>query len=755
MSRALVVVESPTKVKTLAKYLGRNFTVKASVGHVMDLPKSKLGVEIGDRFEPVYEVIKGKQKVLKEIRDAAKKADVIYLAPDPDREGEAIAWHIAGDLGLNKKKKLTKAKIYRVLINEITKKGVEEALASPGELNRPRYESQQARRILDRLVGYQVSPILWEKVRRGLSAGRVQSVALRIIVDREREIRKFIPREYWSVEADVSASEPPPFVLHLTTRKGKKIEIVREAEAREIEALLKSLPFVVSDVAVQEKKRTPPPAFTTSKLQQDAARKLGFTAKKTMMVAQQLYEGVELGDEGAVGLITYMRTDSTRLSNDALTAAREFIAKTYGKEFLPEKPRVYKLSKKAQDAHEAIRPSSMLFPPEKVKPFLRKDQFNLYKLIWERFMACQMTEAIYEQTTVDVTSGEFGLRAAGTVLSSEGYMKLYVEPEDPDAEGEESEKLPPLRAGEKLKLEKITPNQHFTKPPPRFNEASLVKELEEDGIGRPSTYASILSTLQDRKYAQKEQLSFLPTDLGFLVSDLLVEHFPDVMNVEFTAKMEEELDQVEEGEKDWQEVLHEFYKPFSRSVRSAKKQMRDVKREETPTEHTCEKCGKPMVIKWGRHGHFLACSGYPECKNTKEFKKTEDGKVHILAQPTTQEICSECKSPMVVKTGRFGKFLACSRYPECKHTSSISTGIKCPEPGCGGDIVERRSRRGKMFYGCSRYPKCKHASWNKPVACPCPTCKAPYLIEKFSKKEGAFIACSNKDCDYKKTSEVA
>ncbi len=754
MSRALVVVESPTKVKTLAKYLGRNFTIKASVGHVMDLPKSKLGVEIGERFEPVYEIIAGKQKIMKEIRDAAKKAEIIYLAPDPDREGEAIAWHIAGDLA-GKKKKLTSAKIYRVLINEITKKGVEAALASPGELNKNRYESQQARRILDRLVGYQVSPILWEKVRRGLSAGRVQSVALRIIVDREREIKKFVPVEYWSVEAEVSASEPPPFLLHLTTRKGKKIEVSRESEALEIEALLKKQSFVVADVQVQEKKRTPPPAFTTSKLQQDAAHKLGFTAKKTMMVAQQLYEGVELGDEGAVGLITYMRTDSTRLSNDSLTAARSFIADTYGKEFVPDKPRFYKLSKKAQDAHEAIRPSSTLFPPEKVKRFLKKDQLNLYKLIWDRYIACQMTEARYEQTTVDVTAGEFGLRAAGTVLSFEGYMKLYIETEDPDAEGEENEKLPPLRVGEKLKLEKIIPGQHFTKPPPRFTEASLVKELEEDGIGRPSTYASILSTLQDRKYAQKDQGRFLPTDLGFLVSDLLVEHFPDVMNVEFTAKMEEELDQVEEGEKDWQEVLHEFYKPFSRAVKSAKKQMRDVKREETPTEHTCEKCGEPMVIKWGRNGHFLACSGYPDCKNTKEFKKTDDGKVHILKQQETTEICSECKSPMVVKTGRFGKFLACSRYPECKHTRSISTGIKCPEPGCGGDLVERRSRRGKMFYGCSNYPKCKHASWNKPVPGPCPQCGAIYLVEKYTKKDGAFVACSNKDCGFRKTPETA
>jgi DNA topoisomerase I len=755
MAKALVVVESPTKVKTLGKYLGRNFKVKASVGHVIDLPKSKLGVVIeDDKFEPVYEVIKGKQKIIDEIKEAAKDVETVYLAPDPDREGEAIAFHIASELK-GKRKKVTQAKIYRILINEITKKGVESALAAPSDLNQFKYESQQARRILDRIVGYQVSPLLWEKVQRGLSAGRVQSVALRIVVDREREISKFVPVEYWSLEAEVKGKNPPPFIVRLVTHKGKKIEVSNEADTKEIEKAITKADFIVQDIQTQQRKRTPPPAFTTSKLQQDASRKLGYTAKRTMMLAQQLYEGVELGEEGAVGLITYMRTDSTRLSNDSLNDARTFITENYGKDFLPDEARVYKLGKKAQDAHEAIRPSSTLWPPEKVKEHLKKDQYNLYKLIWDRYIACQMKDALYDQHTIEVQVGDYGFRAVGTTLKFEGFMKLYVEAMD-EASDEEggAAKLPAVTIGEKLKLEKTIPGQHFTKPPPRFTEASLVKELEEDGIGRPSTYASILSTLQSRKYVVKDQGRFTPTDLGKLISDLLVEHFPEVMNVEFTALMETELDQVEDGEKNWQTVLGEFYKPFSAALKVAKKKMRDIKREETPTDIVCEKCSKTMVIKWGRHGHFLACSGYPECKSTKEFRKSEDGKIEIVPELTTDEICGECKAPMVVKNGRFGKFLACSRYPECKHTRSISSGVKCPEPGCEGDLVERRSRRGKSFYGCSKYPKCTHATWNKPVKQACPQCSNPYLVEKFSKKDGAYLACPKKECGYKKSLEV-
>ena len=756
MSKALVVVESPTKVKTLAKYLGRNFIIKASVGHVVDLPKSKLGIKIGDRFDPQYEIIKGKQKVLDEIKDAAKKVDTVYLAPDPDREGEAIAWHIAEHIraGKGKKKKNETPRIYRVLIDEITKKGVERALASPGELDRARYESQQARRILDRLVGYKISPLLWDKVRRGLSAGRVQSVALRIVCEREREIQKFIPLEYWSIEAQVKASLPPPFLLRLITKDGKKIEIPNGDQAKGIEEELKRCSFVVSDIQKKQRKRTPFPPFTTSKLQQEGARKLSFGAKKTMMLAQQLYEGIEMGKEGAVGLITYMRTDSTRLSGEAIENAREYIGRHY-KEFLPDKPRFYKVSKRAQDAHEAIRPTLMIYTPEKVRKFLKKDQWALYKLIWDRFIACQMADATYDQTTIDVSAGSYGLRATGSVLTYEGFMKLYVEGRDEEpGEDEELAQFPPLSVDEKLTLDTLTPNQHFTKPPPRFTEASLVKELEERGIGRPSTYASILSTLQDRKYAVRIKGPFEPTDLGFLINDLVVEHFRDVVDVEFTAQMESQLDQVEEGETDWQSILWKFYVPFEKDLKLATKKMRDVKREETPTDVSCEKCGKMMVIKWGRHGHFLACSGYPDCRNTKEFRKGNNGEIEILKAEQTTEVCDVCQSPMVVKNGRFGKFLACSRYPECKTTRSISTGVKCPEKDCGGNLLERRSRRGKAFYGCSKYPNCKHAIWNKPVAVPCPNCKAPYLVEKFTKRDGAVHSCMNKECKYSKSIET-
>ncbi|MFH1262569.1 MAG: type I DNA topoisomerase [Pseudomonadota bacterium] len=756
MSKSLIIVESPTKVKTIGKYLGREFIVKASVGHVWDLPKSKLGIEVGDSFVPQYEVIKGKQKVVDEIKKAAKEVATVYLAPDPDREGEAIAWHLAEAIqGKTKKTKAAAPKIFRILIDEITKQGVQRAMAAPGELDRAKYESQQARRILDRLVGYKISPLLWDKVRRGLSAGRVQSVALRIVCEREREVRAFIPAEYWTIDVTAEASEPPPFLLHLISKNGEKIEIPAKKEAEAAEADLRKQILTVSDVQTKERRRTPPPAFTTSKLQQESARKLGFGPKKTMLLAQQLYEGVELGEEGAVGLITYMRTDSTRLSNEAINVAREFIEENFGKEYLPENPRFYKTAKKAQDAHEAIRPTLLVHPPEKVKKFLKRDQFALYQLIWNRFLACQMAEAVYDQTTIDVKAGPYGLRATGSVLRSDGYMKLYIEgTDDADADEEKAEQFPALKPGDPLTVSTILPEQHFTKPPFRFTEASLIKELEENGIGRPSTYASILSTLQDRKYAMRNTGGSLePTDLGFLVNDLLVEHFKDVMEVEFTAQMEEQLDRVEEGEGDWQELLRKFYDPFMKDLKSATKMMRDVKREETPTDIVCEKCGKMMVIKWGRHGHFLACSAYPECRNTKEFRKKEDGAIEVLKQETTDEVCDVCGSPMAVKTGRFGKFLACSRYPDCKTTRSISTGVPCPEAECGGKLLERRTRRGRSFYGCSKYPKCKHALWNKPIVSVCPSCQAPYLVEKFTKKTGPVLQCVKKSCGYSRPIE--
>lgn len=757
MSKSLVIVESPTKVKTLHKYFGKNYLIKASVGHVIDLPKSKLGIDIGDRFEPKYEVIKGKEKTLDEIKEASEKVEQVYLAPDPDREGEAIAWHLANEItSHNKKKRKKTPKIYRILIDEITKKGVEKAMAEPGELNLAKFESQQARRMLDRLVGYKISPLLWDKVRRGLSAGRVQSVALRIVSEREREIQKFIPQEYWSVEVLASADQPPKILLRLIEKDSQKLDIPNQNAVEDIEKDLKSQKLIVQKIQTKERKRTPPAAFTTSKLQQEASRKLGFGAKKTMMLAQQLYEGVELGEEGQVGLITYMRTDSTRLSNEAVEGARQYIKDNYP-EFLPKEARLYKVSKKAQDAHEAIRPTLMIFPPEKVKKFLKKDQFNLYKLIWDRFIACQMEDARYDQTSIDVAAGKYLLRATGSVLKYEGFMKLYVEGTDQgdlDSQDDKPAQFPPLTVGQALTMDEIKPQQHFTKPPPRFTEASLVKELEERGIGRPSTYASILSTLQDRKYVEKMAGGpFHPTELGFIINDMLVENFKDIVDVEFTAQMESKLDQVEEGEADWQKVLKNFYGPFEKDLKVANKKMRDLKKEEIPTDIVCEKCSKMMIIKWGRNGHFLACSGYPECKNTKEFRKTPEGKIEILPEEKSDETCEKCGSPMLIKHGRYGKFLACSNYPDCKTTQSMSTGVLCPEKDCTGKLLEKRSRFGRPFYGCSRYPNCTHASWNRPTKEACPECGAPYLVEKFTKRNGFELKCPKKECGYSKSVE--
>ena len=757
MAKSLVIVESPTKVKTLNKYLGKTFVIKASVGHVIDLPKSKLGIEIGDLFEPKYEVIKGKEKVLEEIKEASEKVDQVFLAPDPDREGEAIAWHLANEIKAHTKKAKKKSpKIFRILIDEITKKGVDRAMASPGELNLPKFESQQARRMLDRLVGYKISPLLWDKVRRGLSAGRVQSVALRIICEREREIQKFVPVEYWSIDVRASAKEPPQLLLRLIDKDGEKIAISTEGEVKAVETDLRKHGLVVSKIQTKERKRTPPAPFTTSKLQQEASRKLGYGAKKTMMLAQQLYEGVELGEEGQVGLITYMRTDSTRLSEDAVSGARAFIQENFP-QYLPKEARIYKVSKKAQDAHEAIRPTLMIFPPEKVKKFLKKDQFGLYKLIWDRFLASQMEDARYDQTSIDVKAGPYGLRATGSVLKYEGFMKLYVEGVDQaDADSEDKPaQFPPLEVGQGLRMDEVLPEQHFTKPPPRFTEASLVKELEERGIGRPSTYASIISTLLDRKYTEKPLGGgpFSPTELGFIINDMLVENFKDIVDVEFTAQMESQLDAVEEGEKDWQKLLKDFYGPFEKDLKVANKKMRDLKKEETPTDIPCEKCQKLMIIKWGRNGHFLACSSYPDCKNTKEFRRTPEGKVEIVPDVFSDETCDKCNSPMLVKNGRYGKFLACSAYPDCKSTRSMSTGVPCPglegKPCAGqGKLLEKRSRFGRPFYGCSAYPNCTHASWNRPVNEACPECKAPYLVEKFTKRNGHELKCPKKECGY-------
>ena len=749
----LVVVESPAKAKTIKKYLGSGYTVKASVGHVMDLPKSKIGVDIENGFQPVYEVIDSKKKVVAELKTAAKSASMLLLATDPDREGEAIAWHVYEQL------KRQKIPAHRILFNEITKKAIQEAIEKPLELNRDLYDAQQARRVLDRLVGYQISPILWKKVRRGLSAGRVQSVAVRLVVEREEEISKFVPVEYWSIEADLKAALPPQFRSKLIKLDGEKVELPNGDVAKPLVDELRNAKFVVAEVTRKERRRNAPPPFITSKLQQDAANRLGFTAKKTMTLAQRLYEGVELGEEGQIGLITYMRTDSVRLSPDAVTGAREYVTQRWGKDYLPAEPVQFKTKKSAQDAHEAIRPTSLEYPPEKVQPFVEKDMYRLYELIWSRFIACQMVPAVFDQTTADISAGRATFRATGQVLKFPGYLAVYGQevPEEAGAEkmeGEDEEKgdvsrqLPPLAAGDELTLVELIPEQHFTQPPPRFTEASLVKELEEKGIGRPSTYASILSTIQDKEYVEKKEGRFFPTDLGKIVTELLLSAFPTVMDVQFTARMEDELDEVEEGKADWVKVLTEFYTPFKKTLKAAESQMRDVKREEKPTDLVCEKCGSPMVIKWGRMGRFLACSGYPDCKNTKDFVE-EDGKIRVVEDIPTDETCPTCGKPMINKRGRFGRFLACSDYPTCKTTRPITLkGVVCPD--CGGGLAERKSRFGKSFYGCVNYPNCKFAAWDKPIPGPCPQCGKPYLLSKYSKREGNYIACPDKECGYRR-----
>jgi DNA topoisomerase-1 len=712
---SLIIVESPTKVKTIRKYLGPEYDVRASVGHVKDLPKNTLGIDPERQFEPIYQVIDSKKKVIADLKRAATKVQQIFLAPDPDREGEAIAWHIAEEIGDKKKP------IRRVLFNDLTRETILEAIAHPSELDFDRYEAQQTRRILDRLVGYQISPILWEKVKRGLSAGRVQSVAVRIICDREAEIRAFIPEEYWNITALLEGSNPPPFEAKLTKIDGKKAKIGDATRSAEVVAILKDAAFAVASVEKKEIKRQPPPPFTTSKLQQEASRWLRFSAKKTMATAQRLYEGIELGPEGPVGLITYMRTDSVRIAAEALNNAREYIRSHYDGAFLPPKPRVFKVAGAAQDAHEAIRPSSMAHSPQAIKQFLSPDQFRLYQLIWNRFLASQMNPALLDQTIVDIAAANCLFRAQGVVMKFPGFTVLYTEgKEDNGEENGFGKLLPVVREGEAVKLISLTPEQKFTQPPPRFSEASLVRELEENGIGRPSTYAAILSTIQEREYARLEKGRFVPTDLGILVTDLLVKNFPRILDVAFTASMETELDRIEEGKTKRLDTLNNFYLPFTEELRKAKANMRNIKREETPTALLCEKCGKPMVIKWGKNGRFLACTNYPDCKNTKNFTQDEKGEIRLEEDRLTTDIpCPLCGKPMLARQGRFGKFLGCSGYPECKHTINVApdgTQVAAPVEGktsdtlcekCGKPMVARRGRYG-TFLGCSGYPECKN-----------------------------------------------
>ncbi|MGV1100455.1 type I DNA topoisomerase [Thiovibrio sp. JS02] len=755
MAKSLIIVESPAKARTLQKYLGKAFTVKASVGHIRDLPVKTLGVDIEDDFAPKYVTIRGKGKIISDLKNAAQKADEIYLAPDPDREGEAIAHHIAEIL------KPAQKPIHRVLFHELTKKAILAAIEQATEVNQNRFEAQQARRILDRLVGYQISPLLWDKVRRGLSAGRVQSVAVRMVCEREQAIEAFVSEEYWSIHAALAGKVPPPFAAQLEKAYGKKIDnkknkIATAAEAQKIVEALGNASFQVADIEKKKKKRNPSPPFITSTMQMDANRKLRFSAKKTMTLAQRLYEGIELGAEGPTGLITYMRTDSTRINNEALAEVRDYIKNAFGAEFLPDSPTIFKTSKSAQDAHEAIRPTDVSKTPESLAPYLEKDMLALYSLVWKRFVACQMASAEYDQTTITLETADFTFKTVGSIMRFQGFMTLYEESVDESSAPEpaaENATLPDLKKGDTVQATAIDPKQHFTQPPPRYTEATLVKALEENGVGRPSTYASILSTIQEKEYVLLEQRKFMPTDLGKLVNELLVAHFPDVLDIEFTASMEEKLDEVEAGKSQWLAILRDFYGPFSKTLDKAKEEMKSVKKTAIPTDLSCLLCEGKMVIKWGRNGEFLACENYPQCKHTQDFTKSENGKIVPVAkeQPEeSSEVCEKCGKPMVFKHGRFGKFLACSGYPKCKNIRATGTGVKCPEEGCDGEIIQKISKRGKVFYSCSRYPKCTFALWDRPVNEQCPECGSPYLLERETKKEGPHLKCPNKACGYSK-----
>ena len=746
--RSLVVVESPTKVKTIQKYLDRNFVVKASLGHVKDLPTSKLGVDVERNFKPQYVTLKTKAKVLDDLKKAAKGVEALYIATDPDREGEAIGWHVASEV------KLPADRVYRVMFNEITERAVKAAFQHPGRIDQKKVDAQQARRVLDRLVGYKISPLLWERVRRGLSAGRVQSVALRLVVERERAIRAFVPQEYWSLHAHLAAAVPPEFEATFREKAGEKIEPGTETETLAVVAELEGAPFVVRDVVRGERKKNPAPPFITSTLQQEAARKLRFSASKTMMVAQQLYEGVEIGDEGAVGLITYMRTDSPRVAPDAQAEAREVIAARWGLPTLPDRPPVYRARKSAQEAHEAIRPTLVDRGPEELARYLTRDQLALYRLIWGRFLASQMRPALYDTLTVDIAAGAYLFRAVGSHLREPGFMAVYIEATDEDTPPEEPEGevagLPPLEPGQRLGLVRLDPKQHFTQPPPRYTEASLVKELEEKGIGRPSTYAQILTTIQKRDYVKRDRGTLTPTDLGELVTGLLVEAFPDLLEVEFTAQMEESLDEIEEGERRWVETVRDYYGRFVKDLKRAHRNMDDLKKGK-PTDEKCPTCGEGQLLeRWGRFGRFLACERYPDCKYTRNVG---DNGAPQEPQPAGLD-CPTCARPMVFKEGRFGRFIACSGYPECKTTRPITIGIPCPQEGCGGELTERRSRRGKLYYGCANYPTCRFVVWQRPVAGACPKCAAPFLLARANRGK-RYLACWREGCDYRRDADDA
>ncbi|MCF8069370.1 MAG: type I DNA topoisomerase [Desulfobacterales bacterium] len=758
MDKPLVVVESPTKVRTIKKYLGKDYNVVATVGHIKDLPAKELGIDLENNFKAKYINIPGKNKVISSLKKSAGDTDIIYLAADPDREGEAIAWHTSEVL---KKKGRS---FYRVLFHELTKPAILSAMKMPESLNRHKYDSQQARRILDRLVGYQISPLLWRKVKGGLSAGRVQSVAVRIICERERKIHAFDPEEYWTVTAFLENKTPPPFPAKLVKKDDNKLKIATGEQAASIVNDVSGSDFIVDKIVKKTTRRNPQPPFITSKLQQDSIRKLRFSAKKTMMVAQQLYEGIDLGPGEPEGLITYMRTDSTRISKEAANEAIKMINERFGKEYAIDKPRDFKNKKKVQDAHEAIRPTSVYNTPEKLKPFLGKDQLALYTLIWKRFIASQMKQALIDQVSVSIKSGIYTFSSSGSTVKFPGFMALYRSADD-EAQKDKDNKneLPELSEGAHLKLNRIEPKQHFTIPPPRFSEASLVKELEENGIGRPSTYAAILSTIRTKGYVDLPAGYFKPTELGFIVNDLLIASFPDVLDVAFTAKLEDDLDLVVSAEMEALDILKRFYGSFEKRLEKAAEEMVSAKGVGLPTGLTCPDCNGELKLKMGKNGAFIACSKYPDCKYSSNFERDEKGNI-IPAAPAvdeaTDQTCNKCGKPMVIKQGRYGKFIACTGYPECKNTLSVSTeeggqstGIKCPEDNCEGEIVRRKSKRGKIFYGCSMFPTCTFATWDKPIDKACPECGAPFVVEKSTKKEGTFFTCLNSACTYKELSE--
>jgi DNA topoisomerase-1 len=799
MAKNLVIVESPAKAKTINKFIGKDYIVKASVGHVRDLPKSELGVD-EETFEPKYEVLEGKEKVVSELKAAAKKADHIYIASDPDREGEAIGWHVMSLLGKDA------VKVRRVLFHEITKNAVRKAIENPTDIDINKVNAQQARRVLDRLVGYKLSPLLWDKVRRGLSAGRVQSVAMKMIVDREDDIKAFVPEEYWTFGAKLDAGKPPQFVAKLTKIEGKKAEVANETVARAVEGSLKGGEFRVEKIARKEKKQSPAPPFITSTLQRTAYNRFKYPVKRTMQIAQKLYEGKELGSFGHVGLITYMRTDSVRISDDAIGEVRQYISMKYGADILPEKPNFYRVKKaaQAQEAHEAIRPTSLEYDPEAIKDHLSREEYNLYKLIWDRFVGSQMMPALFDVTDVDVANGPYTLRASGEVQKFAGFLAIFQDnslPEDDDEESPENQKaLPAMNEGDRLELINLETRQNFTQPPPRYTEATLVKALEENGIGRPSTYGQILTTIQARDYTYKHDGKFHPTQLGSLVTKMLKQSFGDIIDEGYTAEMEGKLDQIEEGNVDWKQAISDFSVKFNVDLTRAGKEMTEVKRAGVETDEKCENCGSPMVIKFGRFGEFLACTNYPECKTTKEMakgdaaateasgeavicdkcgkpmqlkrsrfgqfyactgypdcKQTKDPRLMKVVLPSEpQPPCENCGKEMVLKSGRYGPFFSCSGYPDCKTIRKIGggtstppkpTGVQCPT--CKeGELVERRSRRG-VFFSCSRYPKCDFALNNRPVPRACPKCGAAYLMEKETKREGHIELCNNPECGYR------